>query len=237
MTSPIAILPGWGLGCGPLRKLAGAIGGDLLDLPGYADSLPNDDFTATADTLASRLAPGSILIGWSLGSLLALAIAARHPHKVGKLVLIAGTASFMQREDWPHAMPPEVLADFTAAINQAAQATLPRFVGAFNRGDQRAKAVTLELLRLADQLPAAPVLISGLNWLRDVDLRTSARHIQAPCLLIHGAADPLMPLAAAEALTDLMPDAELAVMAGCAHAPFISQPVAFTARLTTFIHA
>ena len=54
--------------------------------------------------------PGTALGGWSLGAQMALAVAARHPDKVGKLLLVAGTASFVQRDGWPHAMPPAMLA-------------------------------------------------------------------------------------------------------------------------------
>ena len=80
-------------------------------------------------------------------------------------------------------------------------------------------------------------MATGLNWLHDVDLRPLAPQVKAPTLLIHGANDPLMPLAAAEALATLIPGAELAVFADCAHAPFISQPDAFNARLASFLNA
>ena len=168
---------------------------------------------------------------------LAIAIAARAPEKVGKLVLIAGTTSFIQRDGWPHAMAPEMLADFATGVAADIEAMLPRFVGGFNRGDARAKAVTSELLELADARPSAATLATGLNWLRDIDLYPLASQIKAPTLLMHGANDPLMPLAAAEALTALIPGAELAVFAECAHAPFLSQPEAFNTRLSNFINA
>lgn len=237
MSAPFFFLPGWGLGRGPLLATTEAVGGEIIDLPGYRGSAPNTDFYAAADAIADRLPVGATLGGWSLGAQLALAVAARHPAKVGKLLLVAGTASFVQRDGWPHAMPPTVLAEFAAGIAADAAAMLPRFVGGFNRGDARAKAVTLELLKLADQLPTAEVLASGLAWLRDVDLRPLAPQVKAPTLLIHGDADPLMPLAAAEALAALIPGAQLAVFADCAHAPFISQPAACTARLAAFLDA
>jgi pimeloyl-[acyl-carrier protein] methyl ester esterase len=220
-----------------LNAAVNAQNGLIFDLPGYANAPLITDFYAAADDLASRLPAGSTLIGWSLGAQLAIAIAARAPQKVGKLVLIAGTVSFVQRAGWPHAMPPEVLAEFASGVAADIEAMLPRFVGGFNRGDARAKAVTLELLKLTDPRPPAATLATGLNWLRDVDLRPLAPQIKAPTLLIHGANDPLMPLAAAEALAALIPGAELAAFADCAHAPFLSQPAAFNARLSTFINA
>ena len=237
MKAPCVFLPGWCVGRGPLKLTVNAQNGQIFDLPGYGNAPLITDFYAAADDIALHLETGTILIGWSLGAQLAIAIAARAPQKVGKLVLIAGPTSFIQRAGWPHAMPPEVLAEFTTGVAADIEAMLPRFVGGFNRGDTRAKAVTLELLKLADPRPPSITLATGLNWLRDVDLRPLAPQIKAPTLLMHGANDPLMPLAAAEALAALIPGAELAVFAECAHAPFLSQPEAFNARLSTFINA
>jgi len=236
MTARLVFLPGWCLGRGPLNATVDAFKGQFFNLPGYGESPLIADFNAAADAIAAHLSPGTTLAGWSLGAQLALAIAARHPTKVDKLVLIAGTASFVQRYGWPHAMPPAVLDEFADSVAADAEAVLPRFVGNFNRGDARARAVTVELLKLADPRPAGDVLATGLAWLRDVDLRALAPQVQAPTLLIHGAADPLMPLAAAEALAALIPGARLAVLDGCAHAPFLSRPDDFRAALYSFLH-
>ena len=236
MNAPIVFLPGWCLGRTPLNAAVNAINGQIFDLPGYGNAPLITDFYAAADDIAARLQPGTTLAGWSLGAQLALAIAARHPDKVGKLVLVAGTTSFVQRDGWPHAMPPDMLAEFAADIAADVEAMLPRFVGGFNRGDANAKAVTLELLKLADPRPAGEVLGTGLNWLRDVDLRDSALQVKAPTLLIHGGADPLMPLGAAEALAALIPGAKLAVLSDCAHAPFMSRPDDFLATVRDFLN-
>lgn len=236
MSTPLVFIPGWCLGRGPLIAAVDALHGQFFDLPGYGAAPLIEDFDAAADDVAARLPPGSTLCGWSLGAQLALAVAARAPTKVGKLVLVAGTASFVQRDGWPHGMPPEMLTEFTAGIAADAEAMLPRFVGGFNRGDARAKAVTLELLKLADPRPSGQVLGTGLAWLRDVDLRQAATEVKAPTLLINGSADPLMPLPAAEALAALIPGARLEVFADCAHAPFLSTPADFIARVAAFVN-
>lgn len=236
MSAPLVFLPGWCLGRGPLQAAVDALHGQIFDLPGYGSTPLVADFNAAADALARRLPAGSVLGGWSLGAQLALAIAARAPDKVSKLVLVAGTFSFVQRDGWPQAMPPATLAEFRAGVAADIEAVLPRFVGGFNRGDARAKAVTRQLLDLADPRPPAASLACGLDWLRDADLRPNASQVSAPTLLIHGSADPLMPLAAAEALAARLPRARLDVFADCAHAPFISCPDQFVARLLAFLN-
>ncbi|MBK8891207.1 MAG: alpha/beta fold hydrolase [Dechloromonas sp.] len=116
MTAPLVFLPGWCVGRGPELAAVDALKGTILDLPGYRDAPLVADFYAAADEIAARLQPRTHLCGWSLGAQMALAIAARAPEKVGKLVLIAGTGSFVQRAGWPHAMPPEMLAEFAANV-------------------------------------------------------------------------------------------------------------------------
>jgi pimeloyl-[acyl-carrier protein] methyl ester esterase len=69
-----------------------------------------------------------------------------------------------------------------------------------------------------------------------VDLRPLAPLVSAPTLLVHGANDPLMPLAAAEALAALIPGARLAAFADCAHAPFISRPEEFLLQVQDFLN-
>ena len=236
MSAPFVFLPGWCVGRTPVAATVAALGGQIIDLPGYGSEPLIADFDAAVDAIAGRLQPGTALGGWSLGAQMALAVAARHPDKVGKLLLVAGTASFVQRDGWPHAMAPEMLAEFANGVAADIEAMLPRFVGGFNRGDARAKEVTRLLLEQADPRPAGAVLAAGLDWLRDVDLRPIAPQVKGRTLLIHGSADPLMPLPAAEALAALIPGAELAVFDECAHAPFTSQPEAFQARLHRFLN-
>ncbi len=229
------IVPGWGLGRGPLQALAAALGARFADLPGYAGTSAIADFDAAADALATRLAPGADLMGWSLGGMLALATAARHPDKVGRLVLIGGTASFVARDGWPEGMPPAELDQFIAAAKADMAALLPRFVGNFNRGDRRARALTREIVELGDPLPPLETLAIGLDWLRTVDLRPLLPAVYCPILIIQGAADPLMPLTGAQRLASALPNARLAVMDGCAHAPFLSAPEAFLEHLEGFL--
>lgn len=236
MSRELVFLPGWGLGRGPWQATAETLDGRIVDLPGYGETPLVGDFFLAVDTLAGQLPPDTFLCGWSLGALLALAIAARHPDKVGRLALVAGTASFVQRDGWPHAMAPTALAEFAAAVAAGAETALPRFVAGFNRGDVRGKSVTRELLARSVPHPDGKTLATGLAWLRDADLRPLAPRVTAPTLLLHGAADPLMPLAAAEALAALIPGARLDVFADCAHAPFISEPAACCDRLSAFRH-
>lgn len=235
MHQPLVIVPGWGIGRGPLEALARTLNGQIWDLPGYHNTRLIEDFDQATDALAGHLEPGSVLMGWSLGSMLSLATAARHPQQVGKLILVAATASFCRRADWPDAMPADELAAFACAVHTDFHSLLPRFVGNFNRGDRHARAIARTLLSQAESEPPSATLAAGLRWLRDQDLRPLLPQVTCPTLILHGEQDPLMPAAAARRLAEQLPDAHLTMLPGVAHVPFLSQPDQFLAQVRLFL--
>lgn len=248
------LLHGWGLGravwtpCLPTLQAHGDI--RLHDLPGYgaaaadtpADPAPAagaDGFLAAARAFADALPPGSALCGWSLGALLAVQAALLAPERVGRLILIGATPCFACREGWTKAQPPTLLADFASRVGTDARGTLQRFVALFNQGDANARAIGRGIARdvLTAGLPDRATLLAGLDWLGTVDLRARVADLACPVLLVHGARDPLMPLAAAEWLAAQLPRARLDVFAEAGHAPFLSDPARFTRLASEFLHA
>jgi pimeloyl-[acyl-carrier protein] methyl ester esterase len=238
----LALLHGWGLGAAVWKDVAEKLAADfrvhLLSLPGY-DDMPDDnaDFAATADALAATLPAGTLCCGWSMGGMLALAAANRHPGHFGRLALVGSTARFVRDEDWPHAQTAELLDTFRAAVAADTRATLSRFIMLFNQGDAKVRALSRALAQqLAGNLPAAATLLRGLDWLATADLRPALATLDLPVLLLHGDNDPLMPIGAAEALVETIPGARLERFPACAHAPFVAAPDAFVDALRRFSH-
>jgi pimeloyl-ACP methyl ester esterase len=196
-------------------------------------------FEQTAELLAEALPEGSILCGWSLGSLLAMQTAALAPKRFKRLILVGSTPRFTQHGDWPHAQATTLLDLFREAVTRNAVDVLQRFVALLNQGDVKARAISRCMTRqlLADPLPNTATLLAGLDWLRDVDLRPQLARISTPTLLIHGENDPLMPLPAAQWLAQNLPDARLEIIPGAAHAPFLNDPEGFARRLGDFCDA
>ncbi|MEF8715145.1 MAG: alpha/beta fold hydrolase [Accumulibacter sp.] len=240
----LALVHGWGLGRAVWQTLLAPLSRSCrvypVDLPGYGQ-LPASgaDFTETARNLIDALPASVILCGWSLGAMLAMRAALLAPQRVAGLVLVGATASFIQRDDWQQAQAPELLDSFSESIRQQPEQALQRFVGLLNQGDGQARALgrTLRAGLRTGRLPDPETLRRGLDWLRDIDLRSLLPKIATPSLLIHGDQDPLNPLAAAKALAQVMPNARLAVFAGAAHAPFLADPDRFVALLDDFCHA
>lgn len=204
-----------------------------------SDALSRVSFANAAQFLADALPENSILCGWSLGSLLALQAASVAPQRIKKLILVGGTPSFTQHADWPHAQPPELLDTFYKAIVNDATGTLKRFIALFNQGDTQARLIGRGMIKqlLAAPPPDSATLLVGLGWLRDVDLREQIPSITVPTLLIHGESDPLMPLAAAQWLKETLPNAQLEVFSGAAHAPFLNDSDRFAKLIGDDLHA
>jgi pimeloyl-[acyl-carrier protein] methyl ester esterase len=214
--------------------------GSAPDLPGYGDVASVEPYTAEglADALASQLDAPTELIGWSMGGMVALALAARHPAKVSKLVLVGASPSFVNRPGWGHGLEAEVVEGFAAALSQDYQATLQRFLSLQARGDEAARQV---IGRLRESLrsraePSQTTLQVGMRLLQTVDLRAVVGQVRCPTLVVHGAYDALCPIAAGRWLAAFIPGARLAEHARASHAPFLSHP-GETAALHELAHA
>lgn len=238
----ITLVHGWGLG-----SAAWSVAGHLLakhftvhrvDLPGYGDSpaQPGATLDDLADALAATLPPRSMLCGWSLGAMVCLATAVRHPRKVARLVLVGATASFVRREGWDEALPAAQLDAFRNALADDPAALLKQFASLIHAGDAQARQAARALRGcLAEGLPADPQSLgAGLDLLATIDLRPLLGDVVQPTLLIHGSADPLMPVGAGERLLERLPSARLQVFEGSAHAPFAADPIAFVNSVCGF---
>ncbi|MDO8959883.1 MAG: alpha/beta fold hydrolase [Rhodocyclaceae bacterium] len=203
----LVLLPGWGFDARVWQPLVSLLEKDFR-IHSASDDLP----------------AGAIVCGWSLGALTALQWALNQPKKIDRLVLIGATPRFVQAPDWPHGQPPGLLEEFSAAVSADPRAALRRFAALLNQGDGAARRLTRELSALLDTQASPAALAAGLQALRDTDLRQDVGRIRQPVLLLHGAHDALMPLAAAEWLVEHLPVARLEVLPGVAHAPFLAQP-------------
>ncbi|MCE5181275.1 MAG: pimeloyl-ACP methyl ester esterase BioH [Betaproteobacteria bacterium] len=240
----LALIHGWGMHGGVWDGVRDALAQrfrlHVVDLPGYGASPAIEPGTLEnlARTVAAALPDKTHVCGWSLGGQVALEMARLFPERLASLVLVGTTPCFAARDDWSSAVPREVLLEFAAALEIDYEGTLKRFLALQARGDDEVKMV---LKRLRDGLfakgrPDVAVLRAGLAILLESDLRKPAVTIKTPALLLHGERDMLAPVAAAHWLAERMPAARLEIVAGAAHAPFLSHPEKFTEMMSGFLH-
>jgi len=238
----LVLLHGWGMRAGVWDVLKPALGTRYqVHTPDfYGEGAEPWSEPHTLEGMVARLArtmPTPVVVcGWSLGALVALAWARFAPQQVSAVALIGATPCFCRRPDWPHAVEPQLLNDFAAALTSDCGGTLRRFLALQVLGDRNAR-VTARRLRphLVDSLGhGARWLRSGLDLLLESDLRPLLPEVRQPALVIHGDHDALAPSAAGVVLAQALADGRFSSVTGAGHAPFASEPVTVAARLQEF---
>ncbi|AOF82585.1 alpha/beta hydrolase family protein [Methyloversatilis sp. RAC08] len=227
----VALLHGWGWDGRLIAPLAEALGrhAHVLqpDLPGYGLNAGRDctGFDDCVDQLMASMPDAEVVVGWSLGGLLALAWATRAPLR--KLVLIGATPRFMQASDWPHGMSAERFDAFADAFDDAPMKARTRFAALSALGDDDARKVRAAMAGLVEQppLPSRQALDQGLHWLHDVDLRSAVRGVSARVLCLHGVEDRVVDAAACNWMSSAV-GARCVRVPGAAHLPWLQGGVA-----------
>ncbi len=236
----LALLHGWGLHGGVWSPVAQALAArhrvHAIDLPGHGHSAATAfaGLESAADAVAEAIPEASLVCGWSLGGLVALAVALRYPARVRALALVSTTPCFVAREGWPHAMAPATLAQFAAGLREAPEATIATFVrlnalGAPG-GREAARALAREVSSRGAPDPAS--LAAGLRALGETDLRGELARVRVPAVVVHGRRDRLAPVEAGRRLAAGLARSRLFELEA-AHLPFVSHPREFVAAIGT----
>ncbi|TBU92905.1 alpha/beta fold hydrolase [Phytopseudomonas dryadis] len=234
MPEQLLLLPGWGLGQAPLQPLAERLSGRfsvrIEALPALATAEPE----AWLDALDARLPTDSWLAGWSLGGMLASALAARRGERCRGLLTLASNACFVARATWPTAMPSATFAAFRAACASDERATLKRFASLCSQGAADARQLSRRLLAAAPE-PLPGTLLAGLDLLHSLDGRAALRAFAGPQLHLLAGQDALLPASAAEALRAFLPAAEVRQLEGASHAGVVERADEVAQTLVRFI--
>ena len=158
----LVLLHGWGVNQGVWQSVRQRLPGDISvltpDLPGFGSAAQFPQ-PYTLDTLCQQLAAqipdGSAVCGWSLGGLIAMALAKRYPAKVSKLALVAASPCFLAQTGWP-GMAPAVMQQFASALSDNLQQTIERFLAIQAMGSDSAKADTAQQASWQQRLDALP---------------------------------------------------------------------------------
>jgi pimeloyl-[acyl-carrier protein] methyl ester esterase len=240
----LVLLHGWALHGGMwgtwLDSLAEVARLHVVDLPGHGHSgwsARQGDLAGLAQAVFPRVPRGAALLGWSLGGMVALELARRHPRHLRALVLVATTPKFLAGPDWEHGMAPEVIEVLSRGLAGDYRRTVQNFLALQTRGDERADE-TLRMLRARLATHGEPdrrALAAGLGILRETDLRDALPRIAQPALVIAGEHDRLTPPEAGRALATGLPAARFRLIERCGHAPFLSHPAEALAEVTGFL--
>lgn len=240
----MVLLHGWafhgGVWAGLREHLSRGFRVHVVDLPGHGRSTAEDGgtFDAWVSAVAGRLPERAVLCGWSLGGQIALELAIREPSKIERVVLTSTTPCFINHGDWAFGIESAALTRFARDLQADYASTLQRFLALQVRGTARGTQTLRSLRRtlFSRGMPAAHALETGLSILLNNDLRPRVGAVSQPALVIHGGRDALCPREAGEWLAQHLPNARLALMPDCGHAPFLSCPGGFMDALERFLH-
>jgi pimeloyl-[acyl-carrier protein] methyl ester esterase len=241
---PLVLWHGWGMNLRVFDGLRDSLAAThrvfAVDLPGHGRSAwPRAADVATQlDLLLETVPENAVLLGWSLGSQLALRAARAVPERVRALVLLNATPRFVSGADWPHGVDAAVLERFAEGLKRNYLQTVTDFLDLQLRGSgidgQRRQAIRDTVSGHGFAQPAA--LAAGLQMLSDHDLRADASAVMVPTLVIGGQHDRVTPPGAAIALSEIMPGARHVEIPRAAHAPFLSHPAELLTALHEFLH-
>lgn len=242
----VVLLHGWGLHAGVWATLVPLLQErchvTTLDLPGFGRSpAPEGEYTLAAlrEQVLQAVPEPALWLGWSLGGLLALDIAAHHPEHVQGLVLVAANPRFLQDDDWPTAMPLADFAGFCGLVREDAERGLARFLALQCRGAPAMKEELrlLQALLATQALPVQETLLGGLALLQNSDLREAFAGLHMPVQIMLGEHDALVPATLREVIPALNPRADIVLLPGSGHLPFLSQTGLFAEAFFDFLRA
>ncbi|ATX78465.1 carboxylesterase BioH (pimeloyl-CoA synthesis) [Mariprofundus aestuarium] len=238
MNRPVVFLHGWAqsrqIWCNQLETFADAL---FLNLPGHGGAA---DFPADAwvETIVEQLPDKPChLVGWSLGGMLAMQIAAAFPERIASLALVSTTPRFRIGENWPFGSSSEVFNGFRMAVESASPKALNRFFALMLHGDELNRSDYNRLAKAAvdrEKRVSEAGLKGGLELLEQLDLRELVKAIKQPTLVIHGEGDAIVPVEAGQWLADMIPNSQQQLFNTCGHAPFLTQEDKFNKTVQTW---
>lgn len=169
----------------------------------------------------------TVVVGLSIGGLIAQSLAARHPDLVQGLILICTGAKIGTPALWQERM------DGLSAtgLPAAAEGILDRWFPAPFRSQDPAMPLWRAMLQRAD-LGGYLVACAAL---RDADLRAQAPTLRVPALCIAGSEDQATPVPLLDDLAQAIPGGRLAVLEGAGHIPCVQMPGALAALMKPFV--
>jgi pimeloyl-ACP methyl ester carboxylesterase len=234
------MISGWGNPAEALRPLAEELRGRCNVTVVSAEELfpttsarPDDRADDPSLLLIRRLPESCVLIGWSMGGMIAIDAAARAPERVRALALICATPRFCSGDGFRHGFPVERVRALDAGLRVDPTRTLREFFGLSSgmvvdtsEVEQRAKAAATANVE---------TLIRGLAYLERTDLRPALPRISAPVLVVHGRRDAIVPWRAGKHLAEALPQSEWELVDDGTHDLPLVSPALVARRTERFL--
>jgi pimeloyl-ACP methyl ester carboxylesterase len=229
----VLLLHGWGATKELMAPISQRMSGYRViapDLPGFGATPPPpqawgaDEYATWVVALLDRLGVGRAhVVGHSNGGRVAIALAAAHPERVGRLVL-TDSAGIRPRHGPAHRWRVRTFKLLRAA-SRAGWLPGPIRETAGRRAAARGSA---------DYRAASGTLRASMVRLVNADMRPQLSRLRAATLLIWGERDQETPLSDGRTMERLIPDSGLVMFEGCGHFAYAEQPDRFARIAAVF---
>lgn len=242
---PLVFIHGWGLNSGVWQPCIELLEKNFrvitVDLPGFGINVDFQTSPYTLNNIANHIADvieePAVVIGWSLGGMIATELACNHPNKVKGLITVASTPCFVECNDWP-GIKPEILSLFHRQLEEDTQKTINNFLKIQAMGSPHLRNDIKQLRELIMQypMPNKTTLDLSLGFLENEDQRQQLKAVTQPFLRFYGKLDSLVPKAVIDKVSLLAPESDVKIFDKASHAPFISELELFTDDLTSWVN-
>ncbi|PAB59745.1 alpha/beta fold hydrolase [Anaeromicrobium sediminis] len=164
------------------------------------------------------------IIGWSLGSLVALKLLMCSPNKIDKFTLISGFSRFTSSTDYKIGWSKRIVKNMIKEMDNDHTIILKQFYeNMFSPSEHEFYNIFLKNINILNFHRES--LHLGLEYLMDRDFREGLSKIKHHVTLIHGTDDLIAPITSSFYLNDHIKCSTLYALKNAGHAPFYTNPV------------
>lgn len=166
--------------------------------------------------LVERLGDSCLILGWSMGAVIALEMLAKYPMKVKRIIAVSSTARFCSTDGYPFGFGEQNLRAMKMGLTKSPRKVLGQFLRDLSFPSSLSENAIEERMEMA-LAAGTDVLTHGLNYLLKTDLRTRLAGITIPALVIHGRQDKIIPWQAGEFMCNHLPNNRFVVCKDAGH--------------------
>jgi len=231
MSKPhLIMLPGWGMKNFVWNKINEFLSKDFQLIFIEWDNVHSlDEFKERVTNVIEQKQISTFsLLGWSLGSLVALDIASDNSWNIKHLILIGATSSFIQHKEdrYNIGWNKRIVERMKFQLYKKTQETLYNFYNLMFSKEEIQKNYDKEFLQMVEdkiENKSIDSLSLALDYLIQKDLRNKLIDINVPILIIHGKEDNICSLDSSMYIKNVVNNSTIKIINECGHIPFFTK--------------